>query len=417
MVDRVYVRAAVSGRVQENPLGPYLEELAAGLREQEYAPSSIQSYLRAGAKFGRWLERQGCDVAAGAGIDDAVLTDYVSGLARYRSGKRPKAAEGLTHLFRHLRNRGVVGQPQTRLVTPVDQWLTRYDDYLEHVVGATISTRERYRPILRRFVSACCGAPECSWRNVTAPAVSEFVGREAALRQGHGRRVPSVAVRSFLRFLVFQGEIRPGLEAAAPTPPQWLHAALPVRLTSAEVAQVLATYQDGTARSLRNRAMLLLLARLGLRAGEVTGLRLDDIDWRHGRVFIQPGKTHQERCLPLPHDVGGALAAYLRDGRPRSASRQIFLRCQRPLSPLATNSAVRAVVEHALRRAGIRKRPRIGSHLFRHTVASQMLNRGASFKDVADVLGHRSLQTTGIYAKLELDALAAVALPWMGGAR
>jgi len=222
-------------------------------------------------------------------------------------------------------------------------------------------------------------------------------------------------MRSFLRFLVFQGEIRPGWEAAAPPPPQWTHAALPVRLTPEEVERVVAVYHDGTARSLRNRAMLLLLARLGLRAGEIIALRLEDIDWYEGRLFIRPGKTHQERCLPLPQAVGHALAAYLKDGRSRSDSRQIFLQGRAPFAPLTTNAAVRWVVQQALRRAGISKRPRLGSHLFRHTVASQMLNRGASFKDVADVLGHRCLQTTSIYAKLELEALAAVALPWLGG--
>jgi len=222
-----------------------------------------------------------------------------------------------------------------------------------------------------------------------------------------------VAVRSFLRFLVFRGEIRPGLEAAAPSPPQWRHASLPSRLTPEEVERVLAVYHDGTASSLRNRAMLLLLARLGLRAQDVITLCLDDIDWANGRLDLRPGKTRRARSLPLPHDVGQAVVAYLQGGRPRSDCRQVFLRCRPPFQPL-TNSAVWWMVRQAFQHAGLVTRPGIASHIFRHTAASQMLNHGASFKEVADVLGHQSLQTTGIYAKLELEALAAVALPWGG---
>jgi integrase len=205
------------------------------------------------------------------------------------------------------------------------------------------------------------------------------------------------------------------LEAAAPMPPQWAQAALPVRLMLDEVERVVAVYRDGPTAHRRNYAIVLLLARLGLRAGEVIALRLEDIDWFESRVLIRPGKTHQERCLPLAHDVGSALAAYLQHARPSSESRQVFLHDRAPYSPLTTTANVRWIVVQALQHAGVAKRPRIGSHLFRHTAASQMLNQGASFKDVADVLGHHCLQTTSIYAKLELDALAEVALPWLGG--
>jgi site-specific recombinase XerD len=246
--------------------------------------------------------------------------------------------------------------------------------------------------------------------------ITMFVRHEAARRQGASRKMPAVAVRSFLRFLVFRGEIRSGLEAAAPPPPQWTHASLPARLSPLEVEQVLATYQDGTANSLRNRAMLLLLARLGLRAHEVVSLCLDDIDWVHGHLDIRPGKTHQARRLPLTQEVGQALVAYIQGSRPQRDHRQVFLHCRPPFHPL-TRRAVWWVVRRAFQRVGLATRPRTGSHIFRHTAASQMLNRGASFKEVADVLGHRSIQTTGIYAKLELDRLAAVALPWLGGAQ
>jgi integrase len=163
--------------------------------------------------------------------------------------------------------------------------------------------------------------------------------------------------------------------------------------------------------------MLLLLARLGLRAQEVVALCLDDLDWYASQLCIRPGKTHQARRLPFTQEVGHALAAYLQDGRPKSDSRRVFLQCRPPWRPCTVNGTIRWMVRQAFLSASIAIRPRTGSHLLRHSAASQMLNQGASFKEVADVLGHRSLQTTGIYAKLDLDTLAAVALPWLGGAQ
>ncbi len=418
MIDSIFVRAYVLVRLHQNPLQPHLEELASTLYEQGYARRSIQNSVLAGEKFGWWLQRQGC---VGTEIDKTLLERYVAGLKRYPSGKRCKAAAGLSHLFRILRQHGVVVQRQAATpITPADHWLGRYEQYLEQVMGAVVSTRQCYRPIVRQFIAKCSisEGEGIDWTSLSAETVTEFVCEQAAARQSHGRKKPSVAVRSFLRFLVFEGKINTGLEAAAPSPPQWTHAALPIRLTSEQVERVLAIYNVKTAGSLRNRAMLLLLARLGLRAGEVLTLGLDDIDWYQGRLTIRPGKTHRARTLPLPQEVGKALAAYLEDGRPKgSTSRQIFLQCLPPFQPLATSGAIVKVVRRALQLAGVAKQPRVVSHIFRHTAASQMLNQGASFKEVADVLGHRSLQTTGIYGKLDVDALASVAQPWLGGAQ
>jgi len=414
MLEHLFVRTPVIARLRCGPLGPYLDDLATSLHHAGYAPSSIQRYLRAADQFTRWLHGQGYAVSE---MDEAVLQRYVSGLTRYRSGHLPKAAQGLGHVVRFLQRQGVLNPPQAVCPpSPCEQWLTEYDGHLAQVAGLALSTRQGYGRLVRRFITACFGAEAPDWPSVTVSMITSFVAQEATARHGSGRQLPAVAVRSFLRFLVFRGEIRVGLEAAAPVPPKWRHAALPPRLTLAELEGVLATYQDGTASSLRNRAMLLLLARLGLRAQDVISLCLDDIDWAEGRIGFRPGKTRRARSLPLPHDVGQAVVAYLQGGRPRSAYRQVFLRCRPPFHPL-TNSAVWWIVRQAFKDADIAVPPGIASHIFRHTVASQLVNHGASFKDVADILGHQSIQTTGIYAKLELDALAAVALPWGGGAQ
>jgi len=281
------------------------------------------------------------------------------------------------------------------------------------VTGLALSTRQTYAHLVRRFITARLGVAPPDWPSLTAAQITTFVGQEAARRQNAGRKLPAVAVRSFLRFLVFRGALRPGLEAAAPAPPQWKYASLPSRLTPEDIERVLAVYHEGTASSRRNRAMLFLLARLGLRAQDVASLCFDDIDWADGRFTLRPGKSRRARTLPLPHDVGEAIVAYVQGGRPQSESRQVFVRSRPPCRSL-TSAAVWAIVRQAFTRAGIVVPPGVASHLFRHTIASQMVNHGVSFKDVADILGHQSIQTTGIYAKLELEALAAVALPWGG---
>jgi integrase/recombinase XerD len=413
MLEHTFVRTGVIARLRRSPLGPYLDTLATALHHEGYAPSSIQRFLCAAEKFAHWVQAHGYAVCE---MDADLVQRYLSGLARYRSGNLPKAAQGLGYLVRFLHQHGVTRPRQAGLPpSPLEQWLREYDAHLAHVAGLALSTRQTYGHLVRHFLTACFGAEPPDWPSLTAARITTFVGQEAARRHNAGRKLPAVAVRSFLRFLVFRGALRPGLEAAAPAPPQWKHASLPSRLTPEDRARVLAVYHEGTALRLRNRAILFLLARLGLRAQDVVALCLDDIDWADGRLALRPGKSRRARSLPLPHDVGQALVAYLQDGRPQSASRQVFLRSRPPFRSL-TSAAVGAIVRQAFTRAGIVVPPGVASHLFRHTVASAMVNHGVSFKDVADILGHQSIETTGIYAKLELRTLAAVALPWGGGA-
>ena len=168
--------------------------------------------------------------------------------------------------------------------------------------------------------------------------------------------------------------------------------------------------------AVRNRAMLLLSARLGLRPSEVLRLRLQDLDWTTGSVLIRAGKTSRERLLPLPEDAGAALASYLRETRPASTERAVFLTCGPAHSPIRSNGFMAKLVNRLLRQAGIGA-PCSGAYVLRHTLATTMVRSGASFKEVADILGHGSLTTTGIYAKLDLPSLAQVALPWPGGAQ
>lgn len=414
MLEHFFVRPSGIARLRCGPLGTYLDDLATTLHQHRYAPDSIRGYIRTSDQFGRWLSQQGYAIAE---MDETLVKCYVGGLQRPPAGRWPKAAEGLSHLLRFLRQHAILPpRPSPPPPTAADQWLIRYALYLEQVCGAASSTRTGYLRIAKRFLTTCFGAGPVEWSALQAQDIATFVRQEAATTHGGGRKMPGVAVRALLRFLVFCGELRPGLEAAVPTPRQWTHATLPQRLTAEEVERVLATHTGGTPKDRRNHAILMLLARLGLRAHEVASLRLEDLDWREGRVLIRPGKTHHARVLPLSSDVGHAVAAYLRHGRPTTINRLVFLHCRAPFAPFADAAAISRISTRALERAGVTGPPRLGAHTFRHTAASQMVNRGASFKDVADVLGHQSLQTTGIYAKLDLEALTAVALPWRGEA-
>lgn len=414
MIEYGFTRTSVITRLRRGPLGPHLDALATILHQQGYAPDSIRRTLRTGEQFGQWLAQHGHTIAE---VDEALVARYLQTLPRPHAGRWPKAAAGLPHLLRLWRQQALLPPPigiPSR--TEATQWLGRYAQYLEHVCGTAPSTRTAYLRIATRLLAALFGAGRVQWHTVAAQALTDFVRHEAATKHGGGRQLPSVAVRSLLRFLVFSGELAPGLEAAVPIPRQWLHAPLPCRLTGEEVERVLATCTGGSPTALRNHAILLLLARLGLRAHEVAALCFEHINWYESQVRIRPGKTRHERVLPLVQEVGAALAAYLQQGRPPSTSRHLFLYCRAPFWPLTDATAISRIATRALIRAGITSSARLGAHTFRHTAASQMVNQGASFKDVADVLGHRSLQTTGIYAKLDLEALAAVALPWMGDA-
>ncbi len=412
MIETYFSRTSTINRLRSGPLDSDLDDLTTTLHQQGYAQDSIQRYVRGCDHFGRWLFQQGYTISD---VNETLVQGYISGLQRSPSGTLPKAAEGLSHLLKLWRQQKRLSEhSDDSSLTEAGQWLLRYAQYLDQVCGVAVGTRSHYLRMARRFLSACFGPGHVAWQSLHAQQIAAFVQQEAATKHGGGRKLPSTAVRSVLRFLVFSGDRSPGLEAAALTPRQWTHDTIPQRLTPEEVEQALALYTGEAPTDRRNRAILILLARLGLRAHEVIRLCLEDINWHEAHLIIRTGKTHHERVLPLSQDVGCALANYLRWGRPTTTSRVIFLHCRAPFRPFADSGAISRIAARALVRTGVTGHARLGAHVFRHTAASGMVNRGASFKDVADVLGHQSLQTTGIYAKLDLDALSEVALPWIG---
>jgi integrase len=207
-----------------------------------------------------------------------------------------------------------------------------------------------------------------------------------------------------------------GIEGAIPPVRTWRHSSIPRHISPAEVERVIGACDPATPLGLRERAVVVLLAYLGLRAGELIRLKLDDVDWTEGCLIIRAGKNCRERGLPLSQEVGEALVAYLRQSRPTTPHRELFLRWRPPHRPLRSSVTITTLVSKVLKRAGV-KVYRPGAHILRHTLATAMARQGVTFKEIADVLGHCSLVSTGIYAKLDLGSLSKVAMPWLGGAR
>ncbi|WP_206680657.1 tyrosine-type recombinase/integrase [Neoaquamicrobium sediminum] len=224
----------------------------------------------------------------------------------------------------------------------------------------------------------------------------------------------TMALRGYLRYLAARGLCQPGLDQAIPAVPQWRLSALPRYISTAEVDRVIASCEVTTPRGIRDRAILLLLARLGLRAGDVRDMRLDDINWREGTLRVR-GKGRREIRLPLPQAAGDAIIDYLREARPHAACEQIFLRTVAPHQPLASSS-VSSIVRLALERAGIDDAPSRGANLLRHSAATGMLRAGATLDTIGTVLRHRSVDTTAHYAKVDVNMLLQIAQPWPGSA-
>jgi site-specific recombinase XerD len=295
--------------------------------------------------------------------------------------------------------------------TPSELMIDRYSAYLLQRRGLSRSTVRNYASVAREFFADRERRQgELVLGELDAAAVNAFVLREARRSSVGSAKCTVTRLRSLLRFLHVEGEIRHDLTGAVPRVASWRLASL-VKADGDSVARLLRSCDRRSWMGRRDLAVLTLLSRLGLRAGEVTALRLEDIDWRSGEIMVR-GKGSREEQLPLPVDVGEVLADWLRGGRPRCEHQLVFTRVRAPHSGLSS-TGIAAIVHAACKRAEL---PEIGPHRLRHTAATEMLRAGASLSDVGQVLRHRDADTTAIYAKVDRLALAALIQPWPGGA-
>ncbi len=406
MLEKLFEDVYLREELLAGPMGPYFDVLAAKLLDLGYCLTQARRIVRTAAALGHWLAERGLS-PADAG--KAELHAFIATAKRMPAGRLSEV--GCTRLPGLLSSLGILSNEPVSLADPV---LRRFDEHLAHVRSVTPSTMDSYRRYVRPFVLGLCSPDGPDWSKMTSSYVVEFVLRETtAARAAKGRIM--TAVRMFLRFLACDGIAPAQLVRAIPRIHRWQYADLPRHLSAAELDTVLKACQSEEYGSLRDRAFIGLLARLGVRAGELRNLRLEDIDWGAGLLHIKQSKSGYGRTLPLPADAGALLAKYIRLERPQTEYREIFITSLTPRRPLR-ECGVGNFVKVFLSKLGLGG-PGRGPHTFRHTVATLLVQNGAPLKDVADVLGHRSLQTTGIYIKLDEPSLRDVALPWKGGTR
>jgi site-specific recombinase XerD len=396
--------------VVSGPLAPYAAGFESWLRSRAYSPSAAADRLCQFDQVSRWLEREGLGVGE---LTSEQAERFVA--ARRAAGRVTWVSpQSVVMLLGYLRELGVAPVPAPALAQgPLEELLADYRRYLLMERGLSDHTvLDAYGPAARLFLASREDPDGLGLERLCAADVSSFLARECPKRSVPGARDLVCALRSLLRYLHLAGLIEAPLVWAVPSVADLRDRTLPRGLEPGAVKKLLASCNRRTLAGRRNYAILLLLARLGLRAGEVAGLQLDDVDWRRGELLVR-GKGGRQDMLPLPVDVGEALVSYLRR-RPRCECRALFLRVTAPRREL-NRSTIGWVVRAACDRAGL---PRAGAHRLRHTAATEMLRAGASLPEIGQVLRHHEQKTTAIYAKVDRQALRALARPWpsQGGA-
>lgn len=322
--------------------------------------------------------------------------------------------------FGYLRGHAGLQRPPSQAdVSAADALLQNYKDYLRKDRGLTENSVHVYVPFVRDFLAAQTTQAGCvSPESFDALMIQSFILDHTLGRSGEYTRLLCTALRSFFRFLVLCGQTWRDLSKAVPTARKYRQPVPPAFLSPDEVERVLTTVDRSTLSGRRDQTILLLLARLGLRAGEIVSLELDDIRWRASEIVVR-GKGRTVDHMPLLSDIGEALASYLRQDRGVSTSRRVFLRMWAPRIGLTGPAAIGHIVRRALARAGVQRSGRGAAHLFRHGLATRMIRHGASMPEISEVLRHRSQTTTAIYAQVSFEALRTVGLAWpaVGGER
>jgi site-specific recombinase XerD len=407
MLEQFFENTAAVERLRADPLGPHLDSFSGLLASLGYTTATGRTHLAFLADFGQWLVRSDVEITdIEEGVVDAFLDER-----RDRGQLRRGQASIARHLLEHLRAEAVI--PSLKVAsdeTPLALLEGQYERYLRSERGLVTATVVNYLPFVRRFLVERFGDGELRLLELGPSDISSFILRHARSMSPGRAKLMVTALRSFFRFLLQRGAIEVDLAASVPAVADWRLSTVPKYLRPDEFQGVLDACNQDSSTGRRDYAILLLLARLGLRGGEVVALNLDDIDWRAGQITVA-GKGLLHERMPLPADAGQALACYLRQDRPACSSRRVFVRMKAPRRGFAHSSTVSTIVRRALERAGLHPAVK-GAHLLRHSLATEMLRQGGSLAEIGEVLRHRVPATTEIYAKVDFDGLRSLAQAW-----
>jgi integrase/recombinase XerD len=391
-------------------LGSSLEGFETLLGGQGYAQATVRQKMKLLAAFSAWMAGQ--DVPSSV-LGEAHAHRFLTG---YRRCPRRGDAWTIRQWIRYLRDTRCMPPLAVPAVdsTAKGQLIAAFECFLRTERGLSASTLTNYLPIVRGFMDEQFGGAAMDFEHLRVVDVHRFIVRRAQAGSLGRAKLTITALRSFLRFLQQRGWLARDLAGAVPGVAGWRMAHLPKALPGEQVERLLASCDRGTTAGRRDYAILMLLARLGLRGGEVSALTLDDLDWDGGEIVVR-GKGQRLARLPLPADVGAALVDYLRQDRPTCSTRRVFIRIQAPRQGFVSPSSICCIVRRALERAGLTPEFK-GAHLLRHSLATDLLRRGASLVEIGQLLRHSQPNTTQIYAKVDIAALRAIALPWPGAA-
>ena len=400
----------------KGPLAPHIDEFMLYLANRDYAANTFCNYLGVVSHFAQWMHSRRLRLQS---IDEALVAKFIDQhLPRcHCSGPvqrdRRTLSAALGHLLAVLRAQGAIAPVMVRS-KPVDEELRRYDAYMDHVRGLAPKTREAALRIVGRLLTSQFGNAAVDITAIEPDEVRDFFAQQAKLYSKPASAGTVIAsLRGYFRYRVSLGDAVQGLIGVLSYPANWQLSSLPKTLTPEEVEQLVNSLGK-QGRSLRRADAIVRCALdLGLRSGEIAHISLDDIDWRAGTITLRHTKGRRDDVLPLPATTGAAIVAYLEQERPKTRNRAVFVRHQTPRGEPVGPDLVRKAIRQAFAHAGL---PYTRSHLLRHSMANRLLAGGASLKEVADVLRHRSLNTTMIYAKLDSRNLAEVALAWPGSA-
>lgn len=402
----------------QTALGLSADSYVQYLTERGYAAETVRAYFRSVAHFSHWFARQRTDLAhLGEGLIDRFLDRH---LPKCRCVPRCVHARNtvnaaLTLFLGMLRDNGQCIQPPSRVPDAIERELADFDRHLTEVRGVSVTTRATRLHHLRDFLIDRFGTRAVNLNTLTPEDIARFMRRYTTVWAPASIKAAGISLRNYFSFKASRGVPTTALIAALPRIAQWRLAGLPQVLSAQEIEQLLRAFDRRQATGRRDYAITRCLLDLGLRRSEVARLQLDDVDWKAATLRIHAKGTRID-VLPLPASTGEAIAEYLQKGRPQTTRREIFVRHRPPMNAPAEPDIVRNAVRYAAERCGLERRIR-GTHILRHTMAGRLVQGGAPFKQIADLLRHRSLDTTTIYAKVDLPALRQVALPWAGRSR